>query len=57
MTPSGFNIGTILNTKLSLSKFASGSELTKKSIIPFIIHELLLSPGCTLAEIKTPFFC
>lgn len=25
--------------------------------MPFIIQELLLSPGCTLADIKTPFFC
>jgi len=54
MTPSGFSIGTILNTKQSLKTWASGASLTRKSIIPFIIHEELLSPGCTLAEIKTP---
>ena len=49
-------MGTILNTKQSLKTWASGAELTRKSIIPFIIQDELLSPGCTLEEINTPFF-
>jgi hypothetical protein len=28
----------------------------KKFITPLIIHELTVSPGCTLAEITTAFF-
>jgi hypothetical protein len=56
MTPSGFYIGTILNTKQSLSTWASGAWLTKKSMMPFIIHDALVSPGCTLDEMNTPFF-
>jgi len=49
-------IGTILKTNFSLSAFASGAELTKKSMSPFIIQEALDSPGCTLDEINMPFF-
>jgi hypothetical protein len=48
-------MGTILNTKCSLNALASEELPVRKSITPFIIHEELLSPGCTLALMKTPF--
>jgi hypothetical protein len=48
MTPSGFNIGIILNTKLSLKYFAPSSSLTKYSKVPYIIMLAFDSPGCTL---------
>jgi len=51
-----FRHGTILNTKLSRRALASGALLVRNSRIPFIIHDELLSPGCTLAEKNTPFF-
>jgi len=49
-------MGKILKTNLSLRILASGASETKNSTRPFIIQEALLSPGCTLAEIKIPFF-
>lgn len=55
MTPSGFRIGIILKTKLSLSALASGLLDMRQSITPFIIQDALLSPGCTLALIIIPF--
>jgi len=54
MTPSGFNMGTILKTNFSLRTKASGEFPTRKSIIPFIIQLELVSPGCTRALKKTP---
>ena len=55
ITPSGFNIGTSLKTKLSRRSLASGDPPVRKSRIPFIICEALLSPGCTRAVITIPF--
>lgn len=55
ITPSGLRIGTILKTKWSRSALASAALLVRKSRTPFIIHEALLSPGCTLALRKMPF--
>ena len=55
ITPSGFNIGTILNTKFYQRISASGmSVLVKQSRAPFIIQEPTDSPGCTLAVRTTP---
>lgn len=51
MTPSGFNIGIILKTKLFLKYFAPSSSLTRYSKVPCMIKEALDSPGCTL-EVK-----
>ena len=53
-SPSGFNIGTILNTYCSLNAAAALLSAVKKSKIPCIIQEELLSPGCTLAVKTTP---
>ena len=49
MTPSTFNIGMILNIKWVRSSSASGVSLVKKSKIPSMIHEALVSPGWTRA--------
>ena len=49
MTPSGFNIGTNLKTKVSLNFTATGSSEIMNLIIPYMIKELLVSPGWTLA--------
>ena len=49
-------MGTILNTKFSLKAYASAVLLTRNSMTPFIIQLAFDSPGCTLADMKTPFF-
>ena len=54
MTPSGFNMGTILNTKVSRSILAPKDGPSRQSIIPFIMKLEFVSPGCTLDEITTP---
>jgi hypothetical protein len=48
-------MGTILKTKLSLRTLASGAADVRKSMMPFMTQEELLSPGCTRALMKTPF--
>ena len=55
MTPSGFSIGITLNTYSSLSKEASLQSESKNSSKPLTIQDPTVSPGCTLADIKTPF--
>ena len=55
MTPSTLSMGTILKTKAPLSRSAAGSSPARKSKAPFIIHEELDSPGCTLAVRNTSF--
>ena len=48
-TPSGFSMGTTLNRNLRRSAAATALSLVKKSSMPCIIQEALLSPGCTRA--------
>ena len=48
ITPSGFNMGTILKTKLFLKYRAPSSSLTKYSNVPYIMKEAFDSPGWTL---------
>lgn len=45
ITPSTFNIGTILNTKLFRSFSAFDDELNKYEIAPSITQDELASPG------------
>jgi hypothetical protein len=45
----------ILNIKLSLNILAPILDPTKKSIIPFIIKDAPVSPGCTLELIIIAF--
>ena len=47
-------MGTILNTYCSLSAAAAVLSAVRKSRIPCMIQEALLSPGCTLAVKMTP---
>ena len=54
MTPSGFNIGTILNIIYSLKILAYLERI--KSINPFNIYDEFDSPGCILADIKITFY-
>ena len=49
MTPSGFSIGTSLNTNASRSARATGESAVKKRITPRIINDAFDSPGCTRA--------
>ena len=53
-SPSGFSMGTILKTYCSLNAAAAMLSAVRKSKIPCIIQEELLSPGCTLAVKTTP---
>ena len=48
-------MGKILKTNLSRRTMASGMSLRRNSITPYIIQELLVSPGWTREEIITPF--
>lgn len=56
MTPSGLSIGTSLNINLCRNFLATYESPVIKSIKPFIIHELGVSPGCTRAVITIAFF-
>lgn len=49
-TPSGFNIGTILNTKFSRKIVAIGCEPSKNSKNPWQTNDVTDSPGCALAN-------
>ena len=52
MTPSGLSMGTILKMKVSLSAWAVGWVVRRNRRTPFMMNELLLSPGWTRADRK-----
>lgn len=49
-TPSGFTIGTILNTKLSRRTIAMGCVPNRNSSMPWHTNDVTDSPGCVLAN-------
>ena len=53
MTPSGLSMGTTRKSSSRRSASASAEVPVRKSRMPCIMNDALLSPGCTRAEMAT----